>query len=113
MEDFKKMLSELGDNLKYLEEKSPHLTNDFFKFMDLCEADNALDRKTKELILVALAVNQKCKYCIGFHVNKCLELGIEEDKILESAWLAVLMGGGPAFMYLQLVKEAIEQLKQK
>ncbi len=112
MENFKDILNEIGNNMKYFDEANPHLINSFFKFMDLCEAGNKLDEKTKELIAVSLAVNQKCKYCIAFHVKKCLDLGISKDEILEAAWVSVLMGGGPSLMYLQLVKEAIDQLSK-
>ncbi len=112
MENFKEILNEIGNNMKYFDEKNPHLINSFFKFMSHCEASNKLSDKTKELIAVSLAVNQKCKYCIAFHVKKCLDLGISEEEILEAAWVSVLMGGGPSLMYLQLVKEAVEQLRK-
>jgi len=30
---------------------------------------------------------------------------------MEAAWVAVLMGGGPSVMYMQLVEKAIKEFK--
>ncbi|HBK57937.1 MAG TPA: carboxymuconolactone decarboxylase family protein, partial [Spirochaetaceae bacterium] len=40
-----------------------------------------------------------------------LEAGATEEEILEAAWVAVLMGGGPALMHAGLVLEALKDLK--
>ena len=37
--------------------------------------DGALDKKTKELIAIALSVAGRCDPCIGFHVQTYVQLG--------------------------------------
>jgi alkylhydroperoxidase/carboxymuconolactone decarboxylase family protein YurZ len=44
------------------------------------------------------------------HVKKCLEAGASKEQILEAAAVAVVMGGGPAYMYVPEVIEALEAL---
>ncbi len=98
MENFKDLLNEINNNLAFFNEKSPHLTATFMRLMELSESPGALDEKTKELISLALAVNAKCKYCIALHVNNCIKLGIKDEEMIEAAWVAVFMGGGPSLM---------------
>ncbi len=110
-ENFKKMLENINKNLEYFGSKNPKSLGAFHHFMTVIGDNGVLDKKTKELIALALAVKSQCKYCIAFHVKNCLDLGISEEEMLEASWVAVLMGGGPSLMYMQLVKEAIEELK--
>lgn len=70
----------------------------------------ALDKKYKHLIGLALAVKSQCDWCIAIHTKKCLEEGLTKQEIIEGCWVAVLMGGGPSLMYMQLVEKAIEEL---
>ena len=111
-EDFKEILKHINENLEYFESKNPKILGAFHHFMETSEEEGKLDKRTKELISLALSVKAQCKYCIAFHVKNCLDLGISEEEMLEAAWVAVLMGGGPSLMYMQLVKEAIKQLSK-
>ncbi|OYT31032.1 alkylhydroperoxidase [Candidatus Woesearchaeota archaeon ex4484_78] len=106
------MLKNISNNLEYFGSKNAKIMGAFHHFMEVSESEGKLDKKTKELISLALAVKSQCKYCIAFHVKNCLDLGVSEEEMLEAAWVAVLMGGGPSLMYMQLVKEAIEQIKE-
>lgn len=82
-------------------------------FRNMSEAikEGVLGEKYKELINIALAIVQECEWCIAHHVNRALEAGATEDEILEAAWMAVLMGGGPALVHVGLVLEAIDEFK--
>jgi AhpD family alkylhydroperoxidase len=108
MDDFKKLVEEIHQNLREFSEKTPEQMESFMKLFESIEKDSILDKKTKELISIACSILAKCKYCIAFHVKNALELGASEKEILESAWVAVLMGGGPALMYAQLVLKALK-----
>jgi AhpD family alkylhydroperoxidase len=112
MEDMKKVLAELDSNLKKFAKEYPEQTNAFFGFMGAVEKEGALDKKTKELIAIALSVVQKCHWCIAYHVDSALKEGATKDEIMESAYVAVLMGGGPALAYSQYVKKALDDLKK-
>ena len=61
--------------------------------------DGALDRKTKELIALALGVAAHCDGCIGFHTEALVKLGATRQEVEEALGMAVYMGGGPSLMY--------------
>ena len=62
-------------------------------------AEGVLDKKTKELIAVALSVAARCDPCIGFHVQGLVKLGASRQELDEVLGVAVYMGGGPSLMY--------------
>lgn len=71
-------------------------------FGDLAKAatrSGALDKKTKELIALALGVAAHCDACIGFHVQALVKLGASKAEIEEALGMAIYMGGGPSAMY--------------
>lgn len=61
--------------------------------------DGALDKKTKELIALALGVAAHCDACLGYHVQALVRLGATRDEVEEALGVAVYMGGGPSLMY--------------
>lgn len=91
-------------------EQNPDSMKCFQSLMEAVEKENLLSAKTKELMAIAISITQQCEWCIAFHVRNALEEGATEDEIMESAWVAVLMGGGPALMHAGLVLEALEEL---
>ena len=97
-------LKEVHDIVGKMGEEYPKLAGPFMVFLRRVE-----DTKTKELISVALSVACKCKWCIAFHTKNALDAGATKDEIIEACYVAILMAGGPAFMYTRLVLEAIEE----
>jgi AhpD family alkylhydroperoxidase len=105
----KELNRRFAETLNKLAKRHPKFIKAFHSFFEAAEGEGALGRKTKELISVALAVKSQCPYCIAFHVKNALELGATEEEIIESAYLAVLMGGGPALAYMSYVFDALEE----
>jgi AhpD family alkylhydroperoxidase len=86
----------------------PELAKSFGGLFVQTMKDGALSVKQKELIALGIAVAQRCELCIRMHVKKCVSAGCQKNEILEAAGVAVLMQGGPAYMYLSCVLDAIE-----
>ena len=76
-------------------------------------APGALSHKTKELIAIAVSVVKQCTYCIAWHVRSALREGATKDEIMEAAFVGCVLGGGPAWMYVKIVRKAIEELAPK
>lgn len=55
--------------------------------------DGALDKKTKELIALAIGVSARCDGCIGFHTKALIDLGVTKEEFEETLGMAVYMGG--------------------
>ena len=62
-------------------------------------ADGALDKKTKELIALALGVASHCDACLGYHAAALVKLGATRAEVEEALGVAIYMGGGPSLMY--------------
>jgi AhpD family alkylhydroperoxidase len=110
MENMKEILGEVQNSLQHLGKDYPDLMKAFSGFMGAVERPNALDRKTKELISIALSIVAHCKWCIAFHVKGALDSCATKEEVMESCFVAALMGGGPALMYTQLAVKALEDL---
>lgn len=111
MESMKDLLKQANDSMQRFSQEFPDKMKGFGAFMKAVETPGALSVKQKELLSVALGVTAHCHWCIAYHVHGALEQGANRAEIMESAWMAVLMGGGPALMYMQLVEEAINEFE--
>ncbi len=69
-----------------------------------------LNKKTKELIALALGVAARCDGCIGFHVKALVKLSTTREELLETLSMAIYMGGGPSLMYAADALRAFEEL---
>ena len=72
-------------------------------------ADGTLDKKTKELIMIGIAVANRCDGCIGFHTKALVDLGVTEQELAEALGVAVAMGGGPSVMYAANTLKAFKE----
>nr|WP_280520016.1 carboxymuconolactone decarboxylase family protein [Rhizobium cremeum] len=69
----------------------------------------ALDKKTKELVALGIAISTRCDGCIGFHTETLIKLGCTKAEFEETLGMAVYMGGGPSLMYAGHAMTAWEQ----
>ena len=103
------LLQKAGKTRQRLLKDYPSETNSFFNFLHKTEAGVALNQRQKELINVALAVAAQCEYCIAAHVKSAIKYGASRDEIVEAAFMAVIMHGGPAYMYMTPLFEALDE----
>jgi AhpD family alkylhydroperoxidase len=75
--------------------------------------DGALDKKTKELIALAIGIATRCDGCIGFHTEALIRLGVTRQEFEEGLGMAVYMGGGPSLMYAADALSAFEEFQEK
>ena len=102
-------LNEVATLIEDLQKDYPTETNAFLGFMKKAEAGKALPLREKELINVALAIAGQCDWCIAVHVKHAIDAGASRDEIVESGFMAVIMHGGPALMYLIPLLEAVDE----
>jgi len=101
----------ISANLKVLREDIPDTLQAFSALAKAATRDGALDKKTKELIALALGVAAHCDACIGFHVEILVRLGATRAEVEEALGMAVYMGGGPSLMYAAEAIAAYEQFR--
>ena len=100
-------------NLKKLRSDIPDTMKGFAMLAQAATRDGALDKKTKELIALALGVAAHCDGCIGFHTEALVKLGATREEVEEALGMAVYMGGGPSLMYAADAIAAYEQFQQQ
>jgi AhpD family alkylhydroperoxidase len=89
-------------------ELAPAAHRAFEEFSRTVFADGALDRKTKQLIAVAVAHVTQCPYCIKGHSKLASREGASAQEIMESIWVAAEMRAGGAFAHAVLALHALE-----
>lgn len=89
----------ISQNLKILRKDISDTMQGFSALAQAATRDGALDKKTKELIALALGVAARCDGCIGFHAEACVKLGATREQVEEVLGMAIYMGGGPSLMY--------------
>ncbi len=109
MEDTRQVLAETKRMSGVIAQEYPEFMRGLGAFANGCES-GGLDEKTIELIAVALSVKSQCTPCVAFHVKAALDAGATREEIMAATFVAVLMGGGPAFMYAKEVRKALDDL---
>jgi AhpD family alkylhydroperoxidase len=103
---------EISANLRKLRKDIPDTMQAFSALAAAATREGALDKKTKELIALALGVAARCEGCIGFHAEALVRLGATRQEVEEALGIAVYMGGGPSLMYAADAIGAFEQFLQ-
>ncbi len=110
--DYSEVCSEISGNLKKLRTGIPDTMQAFSALAKAATRDGALDKKTKELIALALGVAAHCDGCIGFHTEALVRLHATRQEVEETLGMAVYMGGGPSLMYAADAIAAFEQFEK-
>lgn len=102
----------ISASLAKLRPAIPEVTAGFSQMAKGALKDGALDKKTKELIALAIGVAARCDGCIGFHVEALVKLGATRAEVEETLGMAIYMGGGPSLMYAADAIAAWEEMTQ-
>ncbi|OJT95932.1 MAG: alkylhydroperoxidase [Alphaproteobacteria bacterium 65-7] len=109
MKDYRQITANISANLKTLRRDIPETMQGFSAMAQAATRSQALDKKTKELIALAIGVATRCDGCIGFHTEALVMLGATRDEVEEALGMAIYMGGGPSLMYAADALGAFEQ----
>ena len=111
--NYLEIIKDISSNIKILKGDIPEVMQGFYAMSKAATQDGALDKKTKELIALAIGVSTRCDGCIGFHTEALVKLGATKAEIEETLGMAIYMGGGPSLMYAADAMLAYEQFKKK
>jgi AhpD family alkylhydroperoxidase len=107
--DYKQITRDISSSLAKLRTEAPEMMKAFSDLASAATKDGLLDKKTKELIALALGVAARCDGCLGFHTQALAKLGASKQEVVETLGMAVYMGGGPSLMYAADAMSAFEQ----
>nr|P08304.1 RecName: Full=Uncharacterized protein 4 in cox locus [Paracoccus denitrificans]CAA29273.1 unnamed protein product [Paracoccus denitrificans]prf//1311262G ORF 4 [Paracoccus denitrificans] len=73
-------------------------------------ADGALDKRTKQLIAVAVAHVTQCPWCIEGHVKGARREGATNEQIMEAIWVAAEMRAGAAYAHANKALAVLDEI---
>jgi len=111
--NYRELTHAVSGQLAQLRSSTPDVMKAFGELGRAATADGALDKKTKELIALALSVAVRCDPCIGFHTQALVRLGATRQELDETLGVAVYMGGGPSLMYAASAITAFDEFTSK
>jgi AhpD family alkylhydroperoxidase len=111
--NYSELTKRISGDIRKLRKDIPDTMQAFSALAQAATRDGALDRKTKELIALALGVAARCDGCIGFHTEALVKLGATRQEVEETLGMAVYMGGGPSLMYAADAIAAYEQFEKQ
>jgi AhpD family alkylhydroperoxidase len=95
----KTVLHELAPLHQELRRAIPDVYKGFGELSRAAFAAGALDRKTKELIALAIGVVEGCDGCIASHGQAAARAGATPQEAAEAIGVTFLMHGGPATIH--------------
>ena len=107
--NYRELTQGVSSHLAGLRSSTPEVMKSFGELGRAATSDGTLDRKTKELIALALGVASRCDPCIGFHMQTLVKLGVTRQEIDETLGVTTYMGGGPSLMYAASAIAAFEE----
>ncbi|MCY7308756.1 MAG: carboxymuconolactone decarboxylase family protein [Rhodoferax sp.] len=110
--NFRALTQSVSANLASLRASTPDVMKSFGALGHSATAAGVLDRKSKELIALALSVAARCDPCIGFHMQTLVKLGVTREEVSETLGVATYMGGGPSLMYAASAIAAFEEFSE-
>jgi AhpD family alkylhydroperoxidase len=88
------LVSEANRRFVELRRERPDEIGAFGEYLKRARKAGALSAKVKELMNLAIALATHCTPCVVRHTKMSLEQGATRDEILETALVAIGMGGG-------------------
>ncbi|MCO6460352.1 MAG: carboxymuconolactone decarboxylase family protein [Saprospiraceae bacterium] len=96
-----------AESAKKKAELAPEQIETWRKFSHSVFNRGVLDKKTKQLIAVAVAHVTQCPYCIKGHVPQAMKEGATKAEIMEAIWVAAEMRAGAAYAHANIALEAM------
>jgi len=96
-----------------MKEAVPEVGRAFGGMFQRLMADGALSVREKELIALAIGMALRCEPCIYAHLEKALGSGATREQVLEVAGVVVMMQGGPGYVYVPKLVEALAEIERR
>ena len=91
-------------------ENAPDLWKKFMSYYGSVFQDGALSAKEKALIAFAVAHAVQCPYCIDSYTQTLLEMGVNQEQMVEAVHAAAAIRGGATLAHGMQAKNIIQQL---
>lgn len=93
-----------------MKKQAPDIGMAFGGMFQKLMGEGALSVREKELMAVAIGMALRCGPCIFAHVEKAVKAGATREQLIELAGVVVMMQGGPGYVYVPELLDAMEAL---
>jgi AhpD family alkylhydroperoxidase len=93
------LLQQLAGEGRELRALIPGVYDGFGELHKAAFADGEVDKKTKELIALAISIAVRCDGCIASHARGASLQNATEAEVAETIGVAISMSGGPGTVY--------------
>ncbi|MFO1016741.1 MAG: carboxymuconolactone decarboxylase family protein [Hyphomonadaceae bacterium] len=111
--DYAERIAEIDAYAIELRKLIPETVAAFGGLSKAAQTAGSLDKKTKELLALAIAVATRCEGCIAYHARGARRTGATRQDVAEALGVAIQMGGGPAMNYAADALRAFDQFEAK
>ncbi|HEY3380072.1 MAG TPA: carboxymuconolactone decarboxylase family protein [Armatimonadota bacterium] len=108
--DAREFLQRLRDTNPQIREAFPDAYAAYLDFHEKALAPGKVDARTKALVALGASIFAKCPYCIPYHVQRALNMGITRDEMIEIGLVVATVGGGASMTYVSQMLQAIADL---
>ena len=109
--DYRVRIAEIDEYAVELRALIPDSLAAFATLSKAAQSAGALDKKTKELLALAIGVALRCDGCIGYHARGAQCTGANRQEVAEALAVAIQMGGGPSVNYAADALRAFDQFQ--
>jgi len=85
----------------------------FFALDGRAYEKGALDVKTKELLGLVASTVLRCDDCITYHVIRCVQVGVNEEELLETLNVAMIVGGSITIPHVRRAVGTFDECRQR
>ena len=98
------------DRIRAMRKAAPDIGTAFGGLFQKLMGEGALSVREKELIALSIGLALRCDECVYAHVEKAAKSGATREQILEAVGVVVMMQGGPGYVHVPMVVEALDAL---
>ena len=107
--EWKEYLADTNGNLATFRTEHSGAVKGFLELYQGTMQDGALSAKGKELMSLSIGIHSRCTDCVAYHTRTALRAGATREEVVEAIGVAVMMGGGPVYMYAAHAMEVLEE----
>ena len=86
LKDYNQITNAISDSLTKLRFEAPEIMKGHSDLAAAATKDGALDKKTKELIALALAIVARCDGSVWIHTQTVIKLGVTKQELIGAAF---------------------------
>lgn len=93
-----------------MKQQAPEIGKAFGGMYQKLMGDGALTVREKELIALGIGMAIRCEPCVFAHLEKAVKAGATREQLIEAAGVVVAMQGGPGYVHVPELLEAMKAL---